>query len=317
MPSVIGIGSTFVDYFFEADKKFLKDYKLKPEDDVFFEDKGITLNQILSKLTLLSKSPGGMSTNTTAVLSKLGEKAGFYGIVGQDENEKIWKEKLPNVDLSHVKTLGTTSVCACILTGKQKHRLFISSMNHADNLFFDNVDYLFLNSAKLIHVSPFLLDPEGTIPRVAALLEKIDKPQISFTPSLIYSWLGLKAIEPIIKNVDIIFFNTEELKALTNKSPKIGSKILLKCGPKIVVCTMGKKGVLITTQDMQFLTKTRPVKKIVDSTGAGDAFAAGFLFGILNKKTLQWSASFGNKVASNALTDYGLSWLKDFKPSDL
>ena len=67
---------------------------------------------------------------------------------------------------------------------------------------------------------------------------------------------------------------------------------------------------MITTSDSQFFSPAKKVKKIVDSTGAGDAFVAGFMYGLLEKKSLEETARFANAKASESLSDYGLHWLK-------
>jgi len=100
------------------------------------------------------------------------------------------------------------------------------------------------------------------------------------------------------------------MKYLTHQNPKSGSKKLLKYGPKIVVCTLAEKGALVTTSNDQFHSPRVDVAKIIDTTGAGDAFAAGFLYGLIKNKSLKWSANFANQIAAKSLTDFGLQWLK-------
>lgn len=311
---IIGIGSTFVDYFFEADRSFLKKYKLKPEDDVYFGDrKGLTLENLLNELPLLYKSPGGMSTNTVAAMAALGAKSAYYGVIGNDEAGNLWREKSGKINLRHVLIHGKTSICACILSNNRKNRLFISKMNKLDNVFFKKIDYKFLNSAKIVHISPFVLDHNQSISKLETILGKINKPKISFTPSLLGALLGLEKMSGILKNIDILFLNKDELRILTKKGYMGGSNMLLKMGPEIVVCTLGAAGALITTRKEQFKINSYKVREIVDSTGSGDAFAAGFLYGVLKEKDIRWSARFGSKIAAKSLSNFGLSWIAKLK----
>jgi len=314
MIDVIGLGSTFVDYFFKADENFLKKYKLKPEDDFLFEERKIDPREILKELQLVTKSIGGMSTNTIKILSILGISAGYYGVIGKNDEGNFWLKNINRINVSKIIQKGKMSICYCILTDGGRKRLFLSKMNPRDTEFLKNIDYNFLNKTKYIHITPFFTQ---NLSKIFIELEKIVKnlslPIISFTPGTTYINLGFKKILPVIKKTDILFLNSNEMRLLTGRNEKAGSNFLLKYKPKIVVCTMGEKGALITSKNDQFYIKAKKIKKVIDTTGAGDAFAAGFLYGLIKNKSLKWSANFANKIASQSVTDYGLNWLDGLK----
>src|SRR3989344_5339109 len=129
---VIGIGSAFVDYFIKTDEAFLKKLGLKPEDDFLFKEKKISKNDIFDKLKVLTKSPGGISVNTIAALAKLNIKVGYCGVIGKDINGDFWTKNIGNIDLSRIKRVGKTSICACLLTSQGKKRTFLSEVNPTD-----------------------------------------------------------------------------------------------------------------------------------------------------------------------------------------
>lgn len=310
MADVIGIGSTFVDYFFEADDAFLKKYKLNPEDDIYFHDRKNLSLKSLSKTTIyLSKSPGGMSVNTIKTLLSLGAEVGFHGIYGKDKEGAFFKKSLQGIETSHLQPTGKMSICACVLSNKRTKRLFISSMDKNDNDFFKHVDYDYLETAKILYVGPFFLHPKSAARKLSAVFNTIKDPHIAFAPSAVYCAYGLSFMKPLIKRTSILFLNAREMKLLTRKGPKEGSKMLIRLGPEIIVCTQGENGVLITTPTIQFFSKGKKITKIIDSTGAGDAFAGGFLYGVLLKKSLLWSAENGHKMARKTLSDFGMTAL--------
>lgn len=310
MLDVIGIGSAFVDYFIEADQKFFKKYNLKVEDDFLFEEKNIRPASFFKENQILAKSPGGNSPNTIAVLAKLGAKVGYHGIIGKnDKNSSFFLKKLKKIDF-HVFKKGKMSKAACIVSHNRKYRTFLSEVNKYDNYFFQKIDYLFLNLASFVYIGPFYLNPKENIEKLKKVFENIEKPLICFSPGIVYLEFNDKNIIPLLKKTHVFFLNSQEIKTMTKKTVKEGSKKLLEFGPKIIVCTLGGKGVLITSSKEQFYTKAKKVKKIIDTTGAGDAFAAGFLYGLIKKKSLRWSANFGNKIASYSISGFGLSWLK-------
>lgn len=312
MIDVIGIGSAFVDYFFEGNKDFLKKNNLKPEDDFLFEEKKLTPKDVFKSLPLLAKSPGGVTPNTLSVLTHLGIKTAYYGVIGKDKDGDYWLKNIKIFNRSKIIKKGKMSIAACILSYNRKHRAFLSQVNPQDNELFNNIDINFMNKSRFIHIAPFMLDSKKTLSQVINLVKKITTPFISFSPGVFYVNLGIKKILPILKRTDILFINQDELKKLTKKNIKNGSKELIKYGPEIIVCTGGEKGTLITSRKNQFLSPSLRIKKIIDATGAGDAFAAGILFGLLKNKSLEWSAKFANKIAAKSISDFGLRWLNYF-----
>ena len=307
---IIGIGTAVVDYFFQTDENFLKKYNLKPEDDFLFREKKINSNTIFNQLKVLTKSPGGIAVNTIATLAKLGINVGYYGVIGNDDNSNFWINNIGKVDRSRIKRSGKMSICACLLTHHGKKRTFLSQVNPADFDFLKNIDFGYLNGAKFIHLGPLILNSRKGIVVTQKLIEKITKPKISFSPSILYIAEGWENLLPIFKKTYILFVNQKEMKYLTHQNPKSGSKKLLKYGPQIIVCTLAEKGALVTTPNDQFHSPRVDVGNIVDTTGAGDAFTAGFLYGLIKNRSLKWSANFANQIAAKSLSDFGLHWLK-------
>ncbi len=302
---MIGIGSAFVDYFFDVDESFLQRVHLSPEDSRAITPQEFTTT--FSELPVLAKSPGGSTLITLATLASLSIPVGYAGITGDDTDGLFWETNLSSVSLQLQKK-GETARSACLLSNNRENRSFLYTQDKKENDFFDDVDFDILNNCKLLHITPFYNDTEVTLEKLIKLTDHIEKPKISFNPALVYSMLGLKKLAPILKRTEIIFFSKEELSLLFTDIKK-GSKELVTYGPKIVVCTLGEKGALITSRDKQILVATKPVTNIIDTTGAGDAFAAGFLSGILQNKSLEESANIANKIAGKSITNFGLNWI--------
>lgn len=308
MADVIGIGSAYVDYFFQTDKTFLKKLKLKPEDDFLFSEKNLTKESILKNLKPVTKSPGGISPNTLSALSYLKINTAYIGVIGEDKDGELWLKNIGPLQKLKILQKGKMPMCACLLTKSGQQRTFLSEKNLHETDFMKTIDYQFLNNSKIIHIAPLISDTKKGINRTLKILSSVKGPMVSFNPSMFYIEREKQKIIPIIKKSDIVFFNEQEIKKLTGKNPKEASKYLVTLGPKIIICTLSKKGALITTNYEQFLTGRHNVDNIVDTTGAGDTFAAGFLYGVLKNKSLKWSAAFANKLAAKSLSNFGMTW---------
>ncbi len=314
MLDVVGLGSIFVDYFFETEVDHLKKVGLTIEEDCLWEDK-FKKNQklFLKGLKLKTKSLGGMTVNTIMVLSKLGLKCGTLGIIGNDSDGKFVREKIKSIDIDEVISGGETAKCFCLITNKGQERTFVVYANKKEDNVFNKINMDYINQSKFIHLSPFFTkDMEVTFEKVVDLVDEIKGPKITFTPSATYVGYGLNKLKPILKKTEVYFSNKWEMERLNETKDFVyESKKLLEYGPKIVVCTLGSDGVLITTAEKQFKMPSVKPKKIIDSTGAGDTFAAGFLYGMIKNKTIEEAAQIGTKLASISLGGYGESWLED------
>lgn len=316
IPDVIGLGSAFVDYFLEGNNTFFNKHNLKPEFDDIADQKSL-FDEALHRLPLLATSSGGASINTIAALAQMGVPSAYYGLIGEDKNTEFFLKGLSQVDMSNVIKKGNMSLCACILSHNRTKRTFASVENRYDNDFFDHMNFTYLNAAKIIHIAPYYLNIPFAYEKLCDAVKNINGSKISLTTAVAYTEIGIQKLAPLLKYVNIIFVNELELALLCKLDKEKGSKKLLSYGPEIVVCTLGEKGALITTKEKQFISKGKKVDTIMDTTGAGDAFAAGFLYGLLENKSLEWSADFANSLAAKAITNYGLSWLQNYTKKEL
>jgi len=114
----------------------------------------------------------------------------------------------------------------------------------------------------------------------------------------------LAALRTLIKRSSVVFPNENELKMLTEEDYKTGSRVLLREGAGIVAVKMGSKGCYVTNGKESHMVE--PYKtEVADTTGAGDAFCAGFLYGLIKKKDLHECGRLGNFVASRCIAKIG------------
>jgi ribokinase len=171
-----------------------------------------------------------------------------------------------------------------------------------DNINFEDVNLDYVVKSEFIHFSSFIgRRPFETQKKLIGQLSNI---QITFDPGIFYARKGLNAIKPILKKSHVIFPNKVETKLLTGHGYKEGAKTFIQLGVDIVVVKLGKNGCYVTDGKEDFLVEAYNVN-VVDTTGAGDAFCAGFIYGLIKKKDLYECARIGNFVASRCVTKIG------------
>jgi len=256
--------------------------------------------------------PGGSAANTIYGLAKLGVKAGFVGAIGiDDDGEELIKDfKNVAVDTSQIriKQEVKTGSTICLSDRLGGRAIYVSP--GANNLLGpEDIDLAYLNQAQMVHLSSFADDRQFNLQ--IGVTEKLSSSvTVSLAPGMLYVARGLKALVPSLKRAHIVFMNREEIERLTGDDFKSGAREIAKLGCQIVVVTLGKgldkgKAGMVTAyihegkQGQEYEVESEEVapKLPLESTGAGDAFAAGFIFGFLRGKKLEECGLLGDIMA--------------------
>ncbi len=245
--------------------------------------------------------PGGSASNFVAALSRLGVSTGLIASIGEDIFGQIILNNLKNerVDISHIKIVkNTLSGIVMILVDKKGNRRMIAHRGANLLLNKDDIKIEYLKSAKIIHLSGTRLE----IAEHIAFIAKKENLTISFDPGSVIASLGIEKCKNILKNTDILFANRVEIIKMTKLQDVLkGAHELIKRGPSIVVVKMGSEGSLAVTKDQEIKMPAFKVK-VINTTGAGDAFNAGFIKAFLNKMNLGEALKIGNAVAALSIT---------------
>jgi ribokinase len=284
---VVGFGALNVDILFKVDKI------AKVEEESFIED--------------YTEACGGSAANTIVGLARLGCKVGFIGKVANDHEGKLQLDCLTaeGVDTNCVirSEKGKSGSVLGFVDKKGARTLYVNPGVN-DTLESRELDGDYVSQTKLLHLSSFV--GEKPFRAQKKLLGNLPSGvEVSFDPGSVYAQKGFAAIEPLIRSSHLMLPNALELEALTGESDcRKGAAALIEMGVKIVAVKLGDKGCYVTDGAEQF--RVEPFKvKVVDTTGAGDAFNAGFLYGLINKKTLFECGQLGNFVASRCVMQMG------------
>ncbi len=245
--------------------------------------------------------PGGSAANTIAGLARLGLSTGFIGIVGDDVEGKMVVDDFvaEGVDVSRVRRVkGSTGIALAVVDEQGERALYVHpGVNDALSIDDEDVDYA--SNAQFIHTSSFVSAEQLEMQK--RLMNKT-KAKVSFAPGMLCFRFKFDALKPIIARCHVVFLNEAEVRSLTGAGHKKGSKILLDAGAEMMVVTLGKKGCYIANESIYMAP---PKAEVVDTTGAGDAFAAGFLYGLLRGENMKRCGELGNIVASSCIGKYG------------
>jgi ribokinase len=250
---------------------------------------------------------GGSAANTVVGLSRLGCKVGFIGKVANDREGKLQIDCFNDegVDTSGIiqAKQGKSGSVLGFVDKKGARALYINSGVN-DTIEPREINYSYISQAKFLHYSSFVGEKSLRAQKklLAALPNDV---KISFDPGSLYARKGFVAIEPIIRSSYVLMPNAVELELLTGETDYCkGADFMIEVGVKIVAVKLGSKGCYVT--DGQERLRIEPFKvKVVDTTGAGDAFCAGFLYGLINSKSLYECGRIGNFVASRCVTQMG------------
>ena len=277
-----------------------------------------------SYITDLSVSCGGSAANTMIGLSRLGIKTGFIGKISKDQEGKLLhsnlkKEKVDTESII-VSNYGRSGKVLGFVDEYGERSLYVDPGVN-DDITFNEINLEYLNNLKLLHLTSFV---GNSIKAQRKVVNEIsDNITVSFDPGRIYVEKGINYIKDILERTNIILINEEELKNLIkNKHTTCKEKVeaLLEYGIDVVVVKKGKEGAYVTDDKISHNIKPFNVK-CVDTTGAGDAFNAGFIYGFLKGENLKKSTIIGNFIASSCIgaegAIKGLPMIHNIKELDL
>jgi sugar/nucleoside kinase (ribokinase family) len=307
MKSIAGFGALNLDLIFEVDdlQTISSDkFRLEPGKEFFGSDSDFQslLEQLNRFGTLKSKSGGGSAANTMVALARMGFSTSFIGKVGNDSEGNFLLESLKPVRTNLIRRGEKSGICLVVLDRHQDRFLFVQG-NANSTLAIGEIDLDGLKDISWIHLTSFIGDPPFEAQK--ALLDHLDSSvKVSMDPGEIYAKKGLDKIRPLVKRCHILFLTEGEVGMLTDLDLFAGAKSLMAIGPSVLVCKKGSQGSHVFTKGSNYEVPAIDVE-VVDNTGAGDVYDAGFLAGLLLGKSLEESALFAATVASKSVTGYG------------
>lgn len=246
----------------------------------------------------IKKIPGGSALNFAIKTSSNGLNSGIIAKIGKDYYGEIIFDKLSKngVEISRIEKIDNSTGMAFISVDGHGKRSIYSFMGANEELTLSKEDFEYIKSAEITHLN-------GTYWEVAYAAAK-NANILSFAPGALLSTFGLDKLEPVLSNTDILFLNEKEVKILTGLELNRGIDTLIENGIPLVVITLGDKGSILHNQKEIIKCPAKSVQ-VLDTTGAGDAFAAGFISQFFHKKSLNSCLEFANLSAADCIGKLG------------
>jgi len=297
---VITVGSATVDVFAYTERADLLKLRRNHKEQEFIA------YPLGSKILInaLHFDIGGGGTNCAVAFARLGLGTAYLGKIGNDNNAKHIIEALKK---EKVKFIGLQaegpSPYSVILDSTARDRTILTYKGVSDKLHFSEIDKNRLKT-RWFYLSSLLEESYKTIERLAAYARKRGI-RVSFNPSMYLARKGGGFLAKLLKNTDVIILNTEEAGILTGMQGfNAMLKALYNMGPDIAVITDGPKGAYCFDGAETHFIKTHNIR-VLETTGAGDAFASSFIAGLIIGGDIKTALQMGLANAESLLTHYG------------
>ena len=303
---VIGIGNAIVDVICKVSEKFLEEHSLTKSTMKLIDEN--EFKNLLSKLTIEETVSGGSVANSIVGLAQLGNDVGFIGKINDDNlGEKyekgLSKEKVKYVYSKKKEDL-PTGTCLILIT-PDSERTMCTFLGTAGKISDNDVNENEIKNSELTLLEGYLWDKGDPKKAFDKAIESSNKVAMSLSDLFCVERHKNDFLDLVKNKVDITFTNEQEIIALANAKSFDEVISFIKQIKKHVVITRGAKGSVVINNEKVFECAAKTNLNIVDLTGAGDLFAAGYLHGQINNLSIENSLDKATTLSSKVIQTIG------------
>ncbi len=306
---VLGIGNAIVDVLARVDDAFLEERELPKGSMQLIDSERADI--LYAELRDGVACSGGSAANTTVGLLSLGSRAAYIGKVAQDELGQTFAREIraQEVLFETPPLEGDVGTARClILVTPDAQRTMMTFLGASALLAERDIDAELVRRARLVYLEGYLFDsPEAKAAFVlAARLAHGQGRRVALTlsDSFCVDRHRVAFREFIADHIDIVFANEDEICALY-ETDFVAATAALRRHCEIAALTRGARGAVIVSGDQRVEILPHPVQSVVDTTGAGDLFAAGFLHGLIRGGSLEAAGRCGAIAAAEIISHFG------------
>jgi sugar/nucleoside kinase (ribokinase family) len=315
---VLGIGNAIVDVIARVDDEFLGEIGIY-EDSMRLIDQNEAAD-LYSRMGPGREVSGGSAANSIAAIAMLGGQAGYVGKVRNDQLGSVFAHDIRSVGVefdSAPSTDGEATACCLILVPPSGKRAMNTYLGAALNLRPEDLDAKQIAEAQVTLIEGYAWTSDMLRATSQAAMQACHRfgNKVAFT--LAADWIAGNPYFELPKvvrgHVDILFANEAEVKALTG-APDFDSAVHSARGMcETLILTRGEKGAVVLTEDGDVVIAAAPIDRVVDTTGAGDLFAGGMLYGLTNGLDVATSGRLGALCAAEVISQIGARPMTDMK----
>ena len=304
---ILGIGNAIVDVICKVEDNFLAENKLtKSTMKLIFDE--TEFKNLLSNLKIEKTVSGGSVANSIVGMSQLGNEVGFIGKVCDDELGSKYEDglKQENVKYFYSKKKEELPTGTClILVTPDSERTMCTFLGTAGKINENDVSSDAIKKSEIILLEGYLWDEGEPKKAFDKAIQSANKVAMSLSDQFCVDRHKPHFLELVKNKLDITFANEQEIMSLIDAKSFDEVINFSKSLGKIIVLTRGEKGAVAINEDEVVECGIKECLKIVDLTGAGDLFAAGFLHGHVNNMSLKESLDKGTEMSSKVIQQIG------------
>ncbi len=303
---ILGIGNAIVDVFCKVKDNFLTDNSLTKSSMKLVNE--VEFKKLLSNLKIEETVSGGSVANSIVGLSQLGNDVGFIGKVNDDDLGSKYEEGLKKENVKYFyskkKENLPTGTCLILIT-PDSERTMCTFLGTAGKINENDVDVETVKKSEITFLEGYLWDEGEPKSAFDKAIENSNKVAMTLSDLLCVDRHKSNFLNLLKNKLDITFANEQEIISLINATNFDEVISFSKNLKKLIIITRSEKGAIAINGNKVFECKAKSNLNIVDLTGAGDLFAAGFLHGHVNNLSVNNSLEKGTEMASKIIQQIG------------
>ncbi len=308
---VIGIGNAIVDVISPADDAFIQEQGLSKGGMTLIDAR--RAHELYERMSPGRETSGGSVANTCAGVASLGGKSAYVGRVAQDQLGEVFAHdiKAAGVDFlgAPADASGPPTARCLVLVTPDAQRTMNTYLGACVELGPDDIDTAAIAAAKVTYLEGYLWDPphakEAMRKAANAARAAGAKVALSLSDPFCVDRHRASFEQLIDEHVDLLFANEAELLSLTEREDFEEAVEAIRGRADWIAITRGALGSVVITNEATTTVSAAPVAHVVDTTGAGDLYAAGFLFGYTRACSPEECARLGALAAAEIISHYG------------